>query len=333
MRVVVVGATGNVGTSLVRALSLDPAVDEILGIARRVPTWELDKVSWVSADVSWSPLERYFRGAGAVVHLAWLIQPSRRVDIIAATNVEGSKRVFDAVGATGVPALIYASSVGAYSPGPKDRTVDETWPTEGIATSFYSRHKAAVERLLDRFEADHPDTRVVRMRPALIFKREAATDIRRLFLGPLAPTRLLRPQLIRLVPDVPGFGVQAVHTEDVAEAYRLAVHNHHRGAFNLAADPVLDSEELARVFGARRVPAPPKLLRFLADLSWRARLQPTPPGWIDLALGVPLLDTTRARERLGWQPRTTAAEALLDLLDGLAGGARGPTPPLGARAR
>ena len=80
-----------------------------------------------------------------------------------------------------MPALVYASSVGAYSPGPKDRRVDESWPTAGIESSFYSRHKAEVERLLDRFERETPSVRVVRLRPALIFKREAASGIRRLF--------------------------------------------------------------------------------------------------------------------------------------------------------
>ena len=65
-----------------------------------------------------------------------------------------------------MPALVYASSVGAYSPGPKDRAVDESWPTGGIQTSFYSRHKAEVERLLDVFETEHADVRSCACGPA-----------------------------------------------------------------------------------------------------------------------------------------------------------------------
>lgn len=65
------------------------------------------------------------------------------------------------------------------SPGPKDRLVDESWPTNGIQSSFYSRHKVAVERELDRVERDDPEIRVVRMRPGLILKAQAATEIRR----------------------------------------------------------------------------------------------------------------------------------------------------------
>jgi hypothetical protein len=110
--------------------------------------------------------------------------------------------------------------------------VDESWPVGGIRTSFYSRHKAEVEYMLDRFELEQPHVRVVRLRPGLIFKREAATGIRRLFVGPFLPNKLLRPGLLRVIPDVPGIRVQAVHSLDVGEAYRLAIVGDARGAFN-----------------------------------------------------------------------------------------------------
>lgn len=157
MRVVITGATGNVGTSLVRVLAEEPAVDSVLGVARRLPGWEVAKADWVVADVATSDLAPLFRGADVVVHLAWLIQPSRDVHAMRGVNVVGSERVFRAAADAGVKALIHGSSVGTYSPGPKDRTVDEQWPTDGVATSFYSRHKAEVERRLDRFEAEFPD--------------------------------------------------------------------------------------------------------------------------------------------------------------------------------
>src|ERR671924_1466724 len=253
MRIVVVGASGNVGTSLLAALADEPAVDSVLGIARRLPEVRYPKVDWAQADVSGSKLDPLFRGADVVVHLAWLIQPGRDLGTLRATNVEGSSRVFGAVAAAGVPALVYASSVGAYSPGPRDRRVDETWPTHGVPTSFYARHKAEVERRLDRFEHEHPDVRVVRLRPALIFKRGAATGIRRLFAGPFLPSPLVAPRRIPVIPDVPGLCFQAVHSRDVADAYRLALLNDVRGPFNVAAEPVLDPPTLARLLGARPV--------------------------------------------------------------------------------
>jgi nucleoside-diphosphate-sugar epimerase len=331
MRVVIVGATGNTGTSLLHALAGEDRVREIVGVARRAPQRSFPKTSWRTADISdpRADLRPIFAGADCVVHLAWLIQPSRDESITHATNVEGSQRVFAAAAAAGVPALVYASSVGAYAPGPKDRAVDESWPTTGIPSSFYSRHKAAVERILDSFEAAHPDVRVARLRPGLIFKREAATGIRRLFAGPFLPSPLVRRDLIKVIPRHPRLVFQAVHSLDVGDAYRLAIaRDDARGAFNIAADPVLDPAELARVLGARTVPVPSWLLRGLADVTWRLRLQPTSPGWVDMGLGVPVMHTTRARTELGWAPRYTASDALRELIDGIREGAGEDTPPL-----
>jgi nucleoside-diphosphate-sugar epimerase len=317
MRVVVTGATGNVGTSVLQALSADPAIEEIVGLARRRPQLELPRTRWITADVVGDDLRGHFTGADCVVHLAWLIQPSRDRAATRAVNVEGSRRVFAAAAAAGVPALVHASSVGAYSPGPKDRRVDESWPTGGIPTSFYSRDKAKVEAILDRFESDHPAIRVVRLRPGLIFKAQAASGIRRLFAGPLLPSRLLRRELIPVVPAIERLSFQAVHSLDVGEAYHQAVIRDVRGPFNIAADPVLDPGELGRLLAARPVPVPVRTVRGLVDLTWRLRLQPTPPGWLDLALGVPLMDVSRAHRLLGWAPTHGAGEALLELLDGM----------------
>jgi UDP-glucose 4-epimerase len=328
MRVVVMGASGNVGTSLLGALADEPAVDSVLGVARRLPELQYPRTDWAQADISSSELVPLFRGADVVVHLAWLIQPGRDLPTLHAANVEGSARVFHAVAAAGVPALLYASSVGAYSPGPKDRRVDESWPTAGVESSFYARHKAEVERLLDRFERETPSVRVVRMRPALIFKREAASGIRRLFAGPFLPSPLVRRELIPLVPRTERLCFQAVHSYDVGDAYRLAALGEERGAFNLAADPVLNSEVLSRLLAARPVPVHPGLLRAAAALSYRLHLQPSEPGWLDMGLAVPLMDTSRAQRELGWRPRHGADEALRELLAGIRERAGLDTPPL-----
>jgi UDP-glucose 4-epimerase len=332
MRVVIVGASGNVGTSLLERLADAPEVGSVLGICRRRPGREFAKTEWAEADVAEADLEPLFRGAHCVVHLAWAIQPSRDEAALHRTNVQGSRRVFEAVAEAGVPALVYASSVGAYSAGPKSRRVDEGWPTDGIRSSFYGRHKADAERMLDRFEQDNRSVRVVRMRPALTFKRGAASGIRRLFLGPFLPSPLLRRGLAPVVPAHPDLRFQAAHSLDVGDAYRLAVTSDVRGAFNLAAEPVLDGDGLARLAGARPVRVPPRLLRACADLSWRLHLQPSPPGWVDLGLGAPLMDSGRAHAELGWMPRRSATDALEELVTGLREKAGVMTPPLSPEA-
>lgn len=323
-----VGASGNVGTSVLRSLGADPGVESVLGLSRRVPKLRLPKVEWRAADIADTMLEPLFSGADAVVHLAWLIQPARDRNLTRRVNVEGSERVFRAAARAHVPALVHASSVGAYGPGPKDRAVDESWPTTGVGSSFYSADKAAVETLLDRFEQDEPGMRVVRFRPGLIFSREAASEIRRLFAGPLLPGSLLRPGLIPAVPEVDRLVFQAVHSRDVGEAFRLAVLGDARGAYNLAADPVIGPAELGELMQARRVRIPARALRAAAELSFKLRLQPSEPGWLDMALAVPVMDASRARQKLGWTPTYSSTDALSELLAGLREGAGLGTPPL-----
>ncbi|MEA2180319.1 MAG: UDP-glucose 4-epimerase, partial [Solirubrobacteraceae bacterium] len=109
---------------------------------------------------------------------------------------------------------------------------------------------------------------------------------------------------------------------------RLAAIGDARGAFNVAADPVIDPAVLADLLGAHRVPVQGRVLRAAAHVTWRLHLQPSPPGWIDLALGVPIMDVTRARTELGWQAAHSSTEALQELLDGIRDGADFPTPPL-----
>jgi nucleoside-diphosphate-sugar epimerase len=328
MRVVVTGATGNVGTSLLAALEHEYGVREIVAIARRQPRRTFPRSTFVAADIVTADLTELMRGADAVVHLAWLIQPGRDERVTYAVNVTGSERVFRAAAQAGVGAVIYASSVGAYSRGPKDRLVDESWPTEGTPSSFYARHKAITERQLDRLEQERPDMRIVRMRPGLIFKREAATEVRRLFAGPLLPGTLLRPGLIPFVPDVPRLRFQAVHSLDVGDAYRRALVSDVRGAFNLAADPVIGPRELAEIFRARPLRLPTGLLRAGAAATFALRLQPTEPGWLDMALAVPLMSPNRARAELGWEPRRSGTEALAELIEGIRAGSDLDTPPL-----
>jgi UDP-glucose 4-epimerase len=220
--------------------------------------------------------------------------------------------------------------VGTYAPGPKRGYVRESWPHTGVRASSYSRHKALVERLLDRVESDHPALRVVRVRPGLIFQRDAGVEIGRYFAGPLLPAGLLRFQRIPVVPQHRRLRMQAVHADDVADAYARILRSDVRGAFNLAAGPVLDPAVAAEAFHGVRVPVPAAVLAGAAALTWRLRLQPVDAGWVRLALAAPLLWCERAETELGWRPRHDALSALRELLTGMAERAHTEGPPLTA---
>jgi len=326
MRVVVTGATGNVGSALVDALLDEDRVEEVVGVARRRPDRSHPKVRWVARDVGVDDLDDVMRGAAAVVHLAWLIQPSRKPEVLRRANVTGTERVAQAAARAGVPSLIHASSIGAYSPRPGVLT-DERWPTDGIRSSQYSREKAECERILDRLEAERPEMRVVRMRPALTGTGYAGSELRRLFMGRLFPRGLAESRRIPLVPEM-GIRVQLMHTRDHAEAYRRVLLSDLRGPLNIASDPPLDARRIAAALDARVVRVPARLARLAVDGAWRARLQPTPVGWFDMARSVPILDWGRAQRELGWSPLRAPEDVLREVLAGVREGRRRPTPPL-----
>ena len=338
MKVVVTGASGNVGTALLRRLHAADEVSWITGVARRLPDRHQEPyaaVEWRAIDVgdadSVGPLADAMTGAGAVVHLAWLIQPSRDEAAMRRTNVDGTRHVVTAALRAGVPHLVVASSVGAYGPGPKDRRVDERWTTSGTPSSAYSRDKVAVERYLDDVVAGNPALTVARLRPGLVFQRGAGSEIARYFLGPLVPVGLLSRLRLPVVPLSDRLVFQAVHADDLADAYWRVVAARAGGAFNAAAEPVLGPRELAAALGGRPVRVTLNVLRAMAALTWRLHLQPTAPGWVDLAGGVPLMDTHRLRDELGWSPSHGADEALVELVTGMAAGAGEPSAPLHPR--
>ncbi|MFP3713288.1 NAD-dependent epimerase/dehydratase family protein [Puerhibacterium sp. TATVAM-FAB25] len=357
MRVVVVGASGNVGTAVLRALAEEPAVTSIVGVARRVPRadgsstvgYPHDRAEWVrvnlvgTADHVRGGLDQALAGADAVVHLAWAIQPSHDRGYQKRVNVGGTRAVLDAVVRNEVPHLVVVSSVGAYSPGPPDgRLVDESWPARGIPTSDYSVDKAAQEQLLDGLEAQHPEVTVTRFRPALMFQAAAGAEVSGIFLGGLASrvVRLAgrsgsgasgtRPRF-PVLPLPAGVRLQAMHADDAAQAIRAAVVQRKGGTFNLAADEVLTGQDLADLLaGGRSVELPPAVVRAALALAWRLRLVAVGEGWLDMAMATPVLDAARAREELGWAPGRTTRQAVLEMVDALLDDRGTTTPPLSA---
>jgi UDP-glucose 4-epimerase len=338
MKVAVVGASGNLGTALLRHLHAEVPDWTLVGVCRRPPTdgeTAYERVTWVSADIadplSADVLVEAFTGVDAVVHLAWAIQPNRDERQISATNVDGSGRVFAAARTAGVPHLVHGSSVGAYSPGPKDRPVDESWPTDGIPTSHYARHKAAVEHDLDELEGSPGAPLVARVRPGLIFHRDAGSQVARYFLGPLVPTTVLGLRRLPVLPLPDEFVFQAVHGDDVADAYLRILQRRATGAFNVAAEPVLDRDRLAEVFHARPVRVPVSVVRRVAALTWKARLQPSDPGWVDMGAAAPVMSIERAKRELGWSARHDSRAAVAELLSGMGRGSGTSAPVMAPR--
>ncbi|MDO3634229.1 NAD-dependent epimerase/dehydratase family protein [Mycolicibacterium arseniciresistens] len=339
MRVVVTGASGNVGAGVLRALAAQMPDAEVVGICRRPPTTgeKYERVQWHAVDLS-SPtaaaeLEPALRRADVVIHLALAIQPVRDTDYLYRANVLGTQALLSAMTAAGIRQLVYASSLGIYAPG-RGEPVSEDWPDTGQPASTYSRHKVMVERMLDRFVEEQPETVVARFRPTVVVQREAAWLIRSLYLGPLVPRaafELLRRGAVRLLPLPRGIALQFVHADDVGDAViRMMQHRAH-GSYNIAAN-VLDSTALAALVGAQAVGVNPRMMRTVVSALSASRVVALTPGWYDVATNSPVMDTSKARRELGWAPTRTSAESAMELLDGMAEGAAGTSAAMGWRS-
>ena len=333
MRIAVIGATGNVGTALLRRLHAAHDVSSIVGISRRGPdrTGEpYSGVEWRHIDISdpaSSPaLVDALRGADAVVHLAWVIRPNRDEDLLVRTNVEGSRRVFEAAAAAGVPHLVHASSVGAYGradgSAPGRPPQDESFPTHGCDSSHYARQKAQVERILDEVSAAHPEMTVSRLRPGLIFQEEAGPEIRDYFLGVLVPPPAAAPGH----GCAPGLPLAPRHRHAGCARRRHRRRVLARGPpprtrrVQCCGRPVVGPDAVGSALGARRwLPVPTPMVRALAALTYRARLQPTDPGWIDMAVVTPVMSTERIHRETGWSPRRSSIDAIRAVVATLGG--------------
>jgi len=334
MRTVIIGASGNVGTALLKNLSnrADPGI--VVGICRRPPPAHppYDIASWHAIDIAEADaaqqLEAVLRPDDAVINLAWGFQPTRNVRQLERVGVGGLHAVADAVVRVGARQLLHMSSVGTYRRAPGQR-VSENWPTDGVPTSAYSRHKAAAERLLDGMQDQANGPVVTRFRPGIIVQRDAGSALLRYGVPGYVPAPLIR--LLPVLPLDRRLSIPLVHADDVATAVLSAIEREAGGAFNLAAEPAISREDIAEALHARPVHVPEPLIRGVVAATFAARMQRIDAGWIDLAFAAPLLDTTRARTQLGWEPQVDARAALAEAIDGIADAASTSSPVLRPR--
>lgn len=347
MRIVVTGATGNVGSALLRLWQ--GSGHDVVGLARRPPEPGSSlagdgHLTWVRLDLA-DPdqalrVRDVFEGADAVVHLAWALQPMHNRGYQRRVNLGGSALCLAEAVTVGVPQVVVASSIAAYSPRRHDGFVGESYPTGGIPSCGYSQEKRVLEGLIRDLprrrhgggsdgQGDSPATRIATIRPALIGQRRAGSQMVRMGLPLLTPARMLTRFPFFLLDR--HLGLQAVHADDVAQAVDRIVTRQAEGPFNLVADGLLGPAQVAQAFGARPLPLPWQATRAAASIPWALRLGPLDPNWITMAHTVPWVSARRAHEELGWAPHHTAMDVLTELAQGMSHRESEATAPLRRR--
>ncbi|OBF62541.1 epimerase [Mycobacterium sp. 852002-51971_SCH5477799-a] len=321
--VAVTGPTGEIGVSAVTALEREPAVDAIIGMARRPfdPSsrgWL--KTSYQQGDIlDRAAVDALVAQADVVIHLAFIIMGSR--DESARVNLEGTRNVFEATAAADRPRrLVYTSSVAAYgyhSDNPVPLTEDVA--ARGSAEHYYSEQKAACEALLADITKDSP-LEVYVLRPCVVAGPNATALADAMpwnqLPGPVRAVVKAVPVLKPVVPD-PGYPLQLVHHDDVATAIALAATAPAPpGVYNIAGDGVVTVTDVARALGGRPVRVPAVAATAASAAISRVPRVPSMLEWLHTARTSMVMDTTKAKTQLGWRPLHSSAETLAALAAG-----------------
>ncbi len=320
--VAVTGPTGEIGVSAVTALEREPAVDAVIGMARR--PFDPSSRGWVKTVYQQGDIldreavEALVAQADVVVHLAFIIMGSRAES--ARINLQGTRNVFEATVAGSAASrprrLVYTSSVAAYgyhcdNPVP----LTEGVPARGSPEHYYSAQKAACEALLTDVSRDSP-LEVFVLRPCIVAGHTATAlaDVMpwNRLPGPVRALAGMVPVLKPVVPD-PGFPLQLVHNDDVAAAIALVATTPARpGVYNIAGDGVVTVADVAKALGGRAVRVPAAAAAASAAIS-RVPCVPSMLEWLHVARTSVVMDTIKAKTELGWRPLHSSAEALAAL--------------------
>jgi UDP-glucose 4-epimerase len=325
LTVAVTGPTGEIGRPFVRALERSRSVGRVIGMARR--PFDPAAHGWRRAEyrrgdvLDRSSVEDLMAEADVVVHLAFIIMGGH--DETRRINLEGSRNVFEAaLAAPRVQRLVYASSVAAYGfhPDRPSRLSEDVEP-RGTDSFYYSAQKAELERVLrELLTGSSVDAYV--FRPCIVAGPGATLMVDSLpyvRLGERVPAKVLAllealPALKPVLPD-PGIPFQLVHEDDVATAMRAAVLGRGEpGVYNLAANGTLTLSDLADALGWYSIPVPEIAVEITAEIVTRLPFLPPEADWLHAFRHPVLMDTRKAKRRLGWRPRHTSRQTLRQMV-------------------
>jgi UDP-glucose 4-epimerase len=324
--VAITGPTGDIGRALLRRLDKSPEVDRIIGMARRPfnpSDLGLEKTEYRQGDIlDEDSTAALVEGADVLVHLAFVIfgshEETQRI------NLEGTRNVFGAATSAGLKRFVYTSSVAAYGfheENPQPLT-EEVAP-KGTDEFYYSQQKAELERELHRM-VDGSDVETYVFRPSIVAGEDALMMIevmlQQMQLGGRLPqiTSFLNsvPFLKPVLPD-PGTPFQLVHHDDVAQALTAAVTGRGEpGIYNLAGEGTISFGDLASALGWYSVPVPNFAVDLTAELVARVPFAPAEFSWINAARVPVIMDTEKARDKLGWDPAYDTRATLADTVEG-----------------
>ena len=301
-RIAVTGASGYVGSLLIRRLAGCEAVGGILAIDVRDPSSPFGEcVSFVRQDVS-QPFPRLFaeHSIDTVVHLAYELRQGRDREANRRVNVDGTTHTLDACRRAGVRRLVYLSSTSVYGAHPDNpEALSEEMPARPIAGFQYSEDKLQSEKLIARFAAESHGVTACILRCCPVMGANADNFIARAF-G--------KPFLVAVSGANPP--MQLIHEDDLGRCLETAVLGDAEGLYNVAGSGSISWGEMASARGRRVFSAPAWLLYPATQLTWDLRLQSDSPALgLDFVRHRWLADAGKIEREVGFRPRFSSRDA------------------------
>jgi UDP-glucose 4-epimerase len=298
---VVTGICGRLGRDLSRFLHRKRRV---IGVDRRAFVDPPGDVEHHQMDIRSSRAREIFRhGVSAVVHLGVMHDPHESSVEHHDFNVVGLQKVLEYVELYKIPKLVLLSSANVYGPRPDNpQLIREDAPLLGAGPFSDIRDLVELDMLVNAFFWRAPSTETVILRPAHI-------------LGTVknAPSNYLR---LDVVPTLLGFDpmMQVVHQRDVVSAIDRSLAPGVRGIFNVSGPEPLHLSKAISVLGRRMVAVPHPLAKAAVKNLFRFRLTKFPAPELDFIRYVCMVDDSKARAELGYEP-AHGLEATLRAVD------------------
>jgi UDP-glucose 4-epimerase len=309
--VAITGAGGYIAGQLISFLDSRKWCRKIIGTDIVVPKAKSDKLEFHPYDIRNPDLINFWQGQkiDTLVHLAFIVDPIHDENRMYDVNVNGTRNVLQICGKLKIPHIIVASSGTAYGAWPDNPpALKEDDPIRIFPPSFsYAHHKGLVEQDLAMYIQDHPETIFNIVRPCVVYGPHTDNYL----------SRYLKKMPMIFLADSLDPDLQFVHEADVAALFSLLIEKKIPGAFNVAGDGVIKISEIAAMIGKRTQIIPKKLYTILIRLLWRLHVKSVeaPAGSIDYTSYPWVLDTTRAKDELGWQPRYDSRQTLQIMLE------------------
>jgi dihydroflavonol-4-reductase len=309
MKALVTGANGFTGSHLVKAL--EKQGHTVVCLVRK--SSDLSRLSDCKAQfvygdfIDKDTLLTAMNGVDTVFHTAAYVELGI-VDeaAMARVNVEGTRAVLEVAQATGVSKLVYCSTIGVFG-NTQGAVINETFQrTQTDFSSAYDRTKYEAQQLVDQFTAK--GLPVVSILPSGIFGADDphfGPVMQQFFKGGL--------KLWAGGDRITGI----VHVDDLVSAMLLAAEKGKIGSYYIISAGDLTTREMFNILSKESgVPVPheaPKSLVRLAGnlldpigrlLKWQPPISRERVHYVyDRCVRV---DATKARQELGWQPRSVS---------------------------